>query len=73
MFRQEEALEAHDFDQGVISVRQTLSYTGKGSEFQAPKTEHGKRAIALPVQVMEALKRHKRQQAQERLLLSQEY
>ncbi len=62
-----------DFEQSVISVRQTLSYTGKGSEFQAPKTEHGKRAIAIPAQVVEALKRHKRQQAQEKLMLGQEY
>ncbi len=57
----------------MISVRQTLSYTGKGSEFQAPKTEHGKRAIAIPAQLVEALKRHKRQQAQEKLMLGQEY
>ena len=62
-----------DIEQSLISVRQTLSYTGKGSEFQAPKTEHGKRAIAIPTQVVEALKRHKRQQAQEKLMLGQEY
>ncbi|MFB5190684.1 site-specific integrase [Alicyclobacillus fastidiosus] len=29
-----------DLHQNIVSVRQTLSYTGKGSEFQPPKTDH---------------------------------
>ncbi|GIM45915.1 site-specific integrase [Collibacillus ludicampi] len=57
-----------DLEKGIISVRQTLSYTGKGSEFQAPKTDHGKRAIAIPPQVVEFLRKHKVKQAEEKLL-----
>lgn len=57
-----------DMEKGIISVRQTLSYTGKGSEFQAPKTDHGKRAIALPSQTIEELRRHRVKQAEEKIL-----
>lgn len=62
-----------DFQTNVLSVRQTLSYTGKGSEFQAPKTDHGRRAIVLPSQVIEELRKHKVAQAKEKLQLGAEY
>lgn len=56
-----------DMDKGTISISQTRVYTGKGSAFSEPKTDHGKRSIAIPPMVVEALRQHRRTQLQERL------
>jgi integrase len=56
-----------DLEAGTISVRQTLSYTRHGSEFQAPKTASGNRSIALPVVTVEELRKHRIRQKEERL------
>lgn len=59
-----------DIDRGVLAVRRTLSRgTGGTWEFGAPKTASGRRAIALPLSVVDALRRHRVRQLEERLAL----
>jgi integrase len=72
-----------DLDKGLLHVRRTLvrvrSYEAHGSErktrlvFHAPKTAQSRRTIPLPEGCVVALKHHKAQQAQERLLLGEAY
>ena len=59
-----------DFATGTLSVRRTLT-RGKGGtwELGQPKTKSGRRSIALPASCVEALKRHRAHQAEERLRL----
>lgn len=59
-----------DFQSGTLSVRRTLS-RGKGGRWEEgqPKTAAGRRSIALPTDCLDALKRHRVQQAEERLRL----
>jgi integrase len=59
-----------DFERGVLSVRRTLS-RGKGGawELGKPKTKAGRRAIALPGSVVDALKRHRIRHLERRLEL----
>lgn len=54
-----------DFENYSISVIQTLSNTG--DRFQETKTSNGKRSIALPVEVIDQLRRHKLMIAKEKL------
>jgi integrase len=79
------ALRWHDLDlkAGVLHVRQTLvrvknhdaTVTDRKTRllFQEPKTDHSRRTIPIPEDVVETLKHHKARQAQEKLLLGQAY
>ncbi|MEK3744757.1 site-specific integrase [Brevibacillus sp. FSL K6-0770] len=60
-----------DFENGEISVQQTLS--NKGDELQEPKTKSAQRSIALPEQTVAELKKHKRRIAQEKLMARSVY
>jgi integrase len=72
-----------DLDVGVLHVRQTLVRVGnhdatEGNRktqliFQEPKTEQSRRTSPVPEEIIEALKRHKAQQARERLLMGEAY
>lgn len=54
-----------DWRRKTLSVRQTLVVTKDGIEFQEPKTDAGKRVIALDDDVMEVLKFWRTQQMNE--------
>jgi integrase len=72
-----------DLDAGVLAVRQTLARariygtseakTRTRLIFQEPKTPESRRTIPIPAEGIEALKRHKAKQAQERLLMGEAY
>jgi integrase len=72
-----------DFQRGIIHIRQTLARVrvhdphehSKKTRliFQEPKTDQSRRTIPIPADILEELQRHKRRQAQERLLLGQAY
>ena len=69
--RRGEALALHwrdvDLASGVVRVRWTLGRVDRAMRFDEPKTERSRRFVALPAPVIEALRRHKTQQAAERL------
>ncbi len=59
-----------DLERGTLTVRRTLVWHyGNGGKwsFEEPKTPRSSRSIPLPPSVVEALKEHKRRQAEERL------
>jgi integrase len=58
-----------DLDRGVLSVVQALEETKDGLRFKAPKTKHSRRKVTLPGITVEALRRHKVEQARLRLQL----
>ena len=70
-------------DNGVLHVRQTLVRVGNHNAtegdrktqliFEEPKTDQSQRTIPIPEEIIEALKRHKARQAQERLLMGEAY
>jgi integrase len=72
-----------DLEAGVLHVRQTLVRVGNHEAaaggrrtrliFQEPKTEQSRRTIPIPEEIIEALRRHKARQAQERLLMGEAY
>jgi integrase len=64
-----------DLEAGRASVRQTLSRRAKGEavRFDEPKTPRSRRTVPLPKAVIEALRRHKAKQAEERLTLGSAY
>ena len=71
-----------DVTAGVLHVRQTLVRIynrdeGEGRktrlDFQEPKSEKSRRSVPIPDACLAALKRHKAHQAEEKLLLGQEY
>jgi integrase len=72
-----------DLKAGMLHIRQTLVRvrnhdTPHGDRktqllFQEPETDHSRRTIPIPEDVIEALKHHKAQQTQEKLLLGQAY
>jgi integrase len=72
-----------DLDNGVLHVRQTLVRVRNHEAtednrktrliFQEPKTEQSRRTIPIPEEIIEALKRHKARQAQDRLLMGEAY
>jgi integrase len=61
-----------DFDNAVLQVRQTLSHDGKKIN-QHTKTAAGTRTIALPEELLVELKKHRVQQAKEKLLAGSLY
>lgn len=63
-----------DLEKGLITVRQTISYTPRdGIFFKAPKTAHSRRQIPLPRITVEALREHRIQQAKRKLILGAGY
>ncbi len=58
-----------DLEATTLWVRRTLTCTDQGYEWSDGKTRHSRRMIALPATVVEALRRHRVQQLQERLHL----
>jgi len=62
-----------DLEGGKLAVRQSLSETRGGIVYKAPKTAKGRRVIDLLSLTVEALVRHKGEQAQSRLLLGDAY
>lgn len=52
----------------MIQIRRSYSYTGKGYKLEEPKTDSGKRSIALPPSTVEELRNHKIKQVQNRPL-----
>jgi integrase len=72
-----------NLEAGFAHVRQKLARmrvdgAGEGSEktgliFQPPKTEQSRRTIPIAPHIVEAVKRHKAREAQEKLLMGQAY
>lgn len=59
-----------DLDSGTLAVRRTLSRGIGGTwELGTPKSAAGRRSIALPVLAMDALRRHRSRQREQRLRL----
>lgn len=69
--RQSEALGLRwcdiDLDAGTLTVRRGLHrLAGKGLVYEEPKAERSRRTLALPAQLVEALRRHHAVQLEER-------
>jgi len=62
-----------DLKAGSLSVTQSLEQTKDGLRFKAPKTRRSRRTISLPQVTIEALRAHRKAQAEERLLLGAGY
>jgi integrase len=62
-----------DLDAASLSVRQSLEETRANLTFKEPKTEKGRRTVALPELAIEALRRRKAEQARVRLMLGPAY
>lgn len=63
-----------DLEAGVIYVRRALQrIKGQGFVWRGPKTEAGRRAVAISPRVVAALRKLKREQASARLLLGEAY
>lgn len=63
-----------DLERGALSVRQTAQYVrGRGITFGAPKTAKGLRRLDLTPELVEALRRHRARQAEERLAAGAAY
>jgi integrase len=58
-----------DLERGTLAVRRTLEQTKARLAFKAPKTQMSRRTVALPVMTVDALRKHKVGQAQDRLRL----
>ena len=56
-----------DLDGGTLAVRATLQRTKEGFEFAEPKTARSRRQVALTRGAVEALRRHRARQLEERL------
>ena len=63
-----------ELDAGVLSVRQTCQWLpGKGFVFGEPKSRKSLRAVTLPASVVDALRRHRAAQLEERLAAGPAY
>jgi integrase len=58
-----------DLNSGVLSVRASLEQTSQGVSVKEPKTAKGRRTVALPAFVVEVLRKHRTEQAKQRLAL----
>jgi integrase len=58
-----------DLDRAALAVRQSIEQTKAGLRIKEPKTKKSRRNVALPAVMVEWLRAHKRQQAEERLSL----
>lgn len=56
-----------DLEAGTISVRRALEQTKAGLRFKEPKTAGSRRVVVLPAFAVEALRRHRVVQAEQRL------
>jgi integrase len=62
-----------DLDAATLSVRHSLEQTKLGVAFKQPKTQKGRRVVALPNMTVEALRRHRVEQVKYKLLLGPDY
>lgn len=62
-----------NLDAATLSVRRTLEETKGQLEFKEPKTERSRRAVALPAIAVQALRKHRVEQARLRLKLGADY
>ena len=63
-----------DFENSIVKVRHTLKYTVNTSFFfDSPKTKTSKRDIPMLSGVKQLLKSHKKQQAEQRMLLGEKW
>jgi integrase len=60
---------AVDFDAGVARIVSTLQKVNGEVRFVAPKTDRSRRTVSLPRSTVERLRRHRKEQAERRLLL----
>ncbi len=58
-----------DLKKGAITVQRTLVKTADGYRLDEPKTDRSRRTIPIPASVVDALRRHKAEQLEERLKL----
>lgn len=62
-----------DLDGATLSVCRTLEETRDGLNFKMPKTARSRRTITLPSFAVDALRRHRARQAEEKLLAGPAY
>lgn len=62
-----------DFKNNRIHVKRALSRTKEGWRLEEPKTAQSRRTILLPAEVMQDLKEHKKNQAEEKLAAGTSY
>lgn len=62
-----------NLDGAQLAICQALEQTKAGLAFKQPKTQRSRRTVALPQLAVEALRRHKAQQAAERLAIGPAY
>ena len=62
-----------NLDAATLAVRRSLEQTTAGLKFKQPKTQKGRRVVALPPITVEALRRHKADQAKVKLFLGPAY
>jgi integrase len=67
------AMKWRDIGGNQLRVQRALEQVGKVVTFKAPKTKHSERSITLPEVALEALTKHRAQQAQHRLMLGKGY
>lgn len=60
---------AIELDAGVARVVSTLQKVGGEVRFVAPKTDRSRRTVSLPPSAVQVLRRHRKEQAERRLLL----
>lgn len=63
-----------DLEAGTLTVNQSLEYAcGKGTGFKEPKTRKSRRTIRLPLLAIEALRRHRIAQFEQRQAMGDGY
>jgi integrase len=62
-----------DLKAGTLAVRQALESTRDGLSFKQPKTQKSRRLVPLPPFAVEALREHRKRQAEERLRIGPAY
>jgi integrase len=60
---------AVDLEAGSVRVERSLEQTAAGLRFKLPKSRYGRRTISLPVNVVEIMREHRRQQLEQRMAL----
>ena len=62
-----------DLDRATISVRRSLEQTRDGVRFKEPKSQRGRRSIAISQRLVKELRQHRVEQRKERLYLGSAY
>jgi integrase len=62
-----------DFTSRTLRVCRSLSWKGATPIFQEPKTERGRRLVAIPDELVRILQSHRARQAEEKLLMGSAY